>query len=110
MKCVYCGEIEAEREILNPNGGLDFWKVCSDCEKVIALQKSFSFGSFLEQLMVNDGASEKELVELRQKILMDKTEIEKNGGFIATIKVPKVKRILKQKPKFLTNDWWLSEI
>lgn len=48
MKCVYCGQNEAQVKIPNPNGELlgekDTWEwdVCIPCEKTINLQQKLS--------------------------------------------------------------------
>lgn len=52
VKCIYCGEEEATRQILNPNVSEDdmFWDVCETCEKVIALQSEWSFTMMMKDI------------------------------------------------------------
>lgn len=47
--CFYCGEEEAQVEIINPNfNGMGTWNVCETCKKIIKNQMDLSFGMFLK--------------------------------------------------------------
>ena len=49
VKCVYCGEFEANEQIFNPNTGDEpmLWDVCSMCKEIIENQQKLTMGHFI---------------------------------------------------------------
>jgi transcriptional regulator NrdR family protein len=53
VKCVYCGEVEASRNIIDPNmmpedKELKTWDVCATCDEVIQSQQMLALGELLK--------------------------------------------------------------
>jgi len=76
VKCVYCGEAEASRNIIDPNmmpddTELKTWDVCVVCEKVIVQQQMLAFG---ELLKVKNGGHFADLGEIMVKKAQEKLD------------------------------------
>ena len=92
LKCIYCSEEKATKQIISPNFDDDdnpLWNVCNICDEVIKLQQKLSFGILSESITMVDEANKelKKIAELTGKPIMTGTIYKKEDSSYDTMSI-----------------------